>query len=228
MDIELPELTEFAAVLESDGRVVRGKRRPDPVLGAVSLGVPVVQAINAELAGGDAALRAFLADEAAAWRFHLIYLGATFNPGDSSHFRKAWLTVRMTRDDGADSPPPIAWSLTPQRAERSVERPRSVKISANLVFDASVEVTGVGKHNEIFIDTYGLQEPACTWEFTRTSLDEVRGTQRLAMVARVPKDTTITTVVDLRATLVRQRLGVISYRVPLDNASPLSFNLPPA
>jgi hypothetical protein len=220
MEIELPELAEVDAVLEPDDRVVRGADRPEPVRGAVSLGMPVVQAVTADLAGADAALRAFLADEATDWSFHLVYLGATFTPADGARFGKAWLTVRMSRDDGA-APPPIAWSLTPQRTERPVERPTSVKIGAKLIFDTSLEVAAAGRRNEVFIDSYGLQEPACTWEFSRTSVDELRGTQRLALVARVPKDIPVTGVVDLRATLLHRRLGLLSYRVPLaDHATP--------
>lgn len=223
MEIEVPDLTEAAGELVPDDRVTRAADRPDPVRGAVSLGVPVVQPITAELAGDDAALRAFLADQA--WSFHLVHLGATFTPGEDARFGQAWLTVRLARDDGAEVPPPIVWSLTPQRAERPVERSRSLKLGANLGFEASVELGTTGKASEVFVESYGLQEPACTWEFTPTSSDEVRGSQRLALVARIPREAAVTGSVDLRATLTRKRLGVFPFRVALDSGEPLSFAL---
>jgi hypothetical protein len=227
MEIELPELREVPVVFPPDFGGRHGQPRSVPVHGEISLGEPVVQAIDAELAGDDVALRAFVADQAPAWRFQVVFLGATFLPGDGAHFGKAWLTVRMTRDDGAAAPPAIAWSLTPQRSQRAIERPRSVRIGAGLVFDASVEVASSGKRNEVFVDTYGLQAPVCSWEFTRTSMDEIRGTQRLALVARIPKDATITGTVEVRGTIVRKRLGVLPYRIPLDSHIRLSFSLPP-
>lgn len=223
MEIEVPELTEAAGLLMPDDRVTRGTDRPDPVRGAVSLGVPVTQPITAELAGADAALRALLDDRA--WAFHLVHLGATFTPGEDASFGQAWLTVRLARDDGAEIPPPIVWSLTPQRAERPVERSRSLKIGANLGFEASVELGSTGTGSEVFVEGYGLQEPSCTWEFTPTSMDEVRGSQRLALVTRIPRDAAVTGSVDLRATLRRRRLGILPFRMALDTGEPLSFPL---
>jgi hypothetical protein len=224
MDIEVPELTEVPALLEPDGRVVRGQVKPDPVRGAVSVGLPVVQAITDELAAGDVALRTFLADEGSAWRFHLVHLGATFTPGED-RFGQAWLVVRLTRDDGAAAPTPIVWSLTPQRAQRPIDRSRTFKMSAKLVFEASAEIGSSVKGEETFVETYGLQEPSCTWEFTPTSLDPVRGTQRLALVARVPKDTRVTGSVELRATLSRKRFGLFPYTVALDGGAQLAFTI---
>jgi hypothetical protein len=225
MEIELPELIETAAILEPDARVTRGASRPDPVRGAVTLGLPVVQPINQKLVGDDAALLAFLTEEGSIWRFHLVYLACSFTPSDHASFGQAWLTVRMTRDDSLAEPPPIAWSLTPQRAERPVERSRTVRIGAKLALEIAAEVQTSAPHNEIFVQSYGLQEPTCSWEFTRTSLDEIRGTQRLALVARAPSDSAVTGTVELRATLGRQRLGLLTYRMALDSGSPLSFTL---
>jgi hypothetical protein len=225
MDIEVPELSETAAILEPEARVTRGSSRPDPVRGAVSLGLPVVQTINDELVGDDAALRSFLASEGSAWRFHLVHLACSFTPGGDASFGQALLTVRLTRDDGVAEPPPIAWSLTPQRAERAVERSRTVKIGAKLVLEMAVEMQTSGQHNEVFVESYGLQEPTCSWKFTRTSLDEISGTQRLALVARTPSDCLVTGTVDLRATLARRRLGMFPYRMALDSDRPLSFTL---
>jgi hypothetical protein len=122
-------------------------------------------------------------------------------------------------------PPPIVWSLTPQRAARPVERPQSLKISAKLAFEVSVELDTTGKGTEVFVESYGLQEPACTWEFTPTSMDEVRGSQRLALIARTPRKAAVTGSVDLRATLNRKRLGLFPFRVTLGTGEPLSFTL---
>ncbi|MBP2325904.1 hypothetical protein JOF56_006289 [Kibdelosporangium banguiense] len=222
MDIEVPGLTEAPAVLEPDSRTTRGKAKAEPVHGVVSVGLPVVQAITPELAAGDLALQAFLADTA--WTFHLVHLGATFAPGED-RFGQAWLTVTLARSDGAATPPPIIWSLTPQRAQRPIEQSRSLKLGAKLGFEASAEIVKSGKREEIFVETYGLQEPACTWEFTSTTLDQVRGTQRLALVARVPAGTPVSGSVELRATLSRKRLGLFPFKVAVSGGGPLGFTL---
>ncbi|MGI5375201.1 hypothetical protein ACQEV2_13315 [Streptomyces sp. CA-251387] len=223
MEIEVPELTEVATVLQPDDRVTRGGERPDPVRGAVSLGLPVVQPITEDLAGDDAALRTLLGDRE--WSFHLVHLGATFTPSEDARFGQAWLTVQLRRDDGAEAEPPIVWSLTPQRAAQPVERPLSFTLGARLLFEASIEVSTTGRRTEVFVEGYGLQEPTCTWEFTPTSTDEVRGSQRLALVARTPRETAVTGAVDLRATLTRRRLGFFPFRTTLDTGAPLSFTI---
>lgn len=224
MEIEFPDLTQVAAVLEPDERVTRQDSRPEPVRDALSVGMPVVQDITADLVGEDLALRAFLADGNAQWRYHLVHLGTSFTPADGAHFGQAWLTMRLTRDDEA-TPPAIVWSVTPQRSEQSVERPKTVKLGAKLVFEASAEIQSTSKHTAVFLDSYGLLEPSCTWEFTRTSLHEIRGSQRLSAVIRTPRDATVTGSIDLRATLTRRRFGMFSFRVALDNGSPIAFTL---
>jgi hypothetical protein len=227
VDIEVPELVETAAVLEPDGRVTRGQVKPETVRGAVSVGLPVVQPVTEELAAGDLALKTFLADQRSAWRFHLVHLGATFTPGDD-RFSQAWLAVRLARDDGANTPTPIVWSLTPQRAQRPVDRTRTLKLGAKLGFEAAAEISTSGKREEIFVESYGLQEPACTWEFITTTLDEIRGTQRLAIVARIPSDAAVTGTVELRAILSRKRFGLFTYKAALDSGAPMSFTLGPS
>src|SRR3954463_1992293 len=107
MEIEVPRLAEVDGVLEADERVTRTNGRPPqdrpaPVRDAVSLGFPIVQQLTADLAGDDTALRTFLADPA--WNFHLIHLGATFTPQEDARFSRAWITVRLTRDDGIPVP----------------------------------------------------------------------------------------------------------------------------
>jgi hypothetical protein len=228
MDVAVPELRDAPVTLVPAARVTRGFRgresSPDQLRDALSLGVPVVQAVSAELAGEDKALLAFLAQEASAWRFHLVHLGCTFMPGDGDRFDQAWLSVQLARSDG-DSPPPIAWSLAPDRASRPVTNPRTITLGAKLLIEASVEVQTSGSHTETFVTTYGLQEPNCSWEFTRTSLDELRGTQRLALITRSPKDVSVTGTISLRATFTRPRFSKITYRLLEADAEALSFAL---
>lgn len=228
MDIPVPELIDAPVTLVPDARVTRRFQRsassPGPLSGALSLGVPVVQAVSAELAGEDKALLAFLAQGASAWRFHLVHLGCTFMPGKGDRFDRAWLSVQLARPDG-DSPPPIAWSLAPEQASRPVTNPRTITLGAKLLLEASLEVQTSGSHTETFVTTYGLQEPNCSWEFTRTSLDELRGTQRLTLITRSPKDVSVTGTIALRATLTRPRFPKITYRILEADSETLSFAL---
>jgi hypothetical protein len=74
----------------------------------------------------------------------------------------------------------------------------------------------------VFLDTCGLQEPACTWEFTRTALHEIRGSQRLAAVVRTPRDAPTSGSIELRATLTRKKFGMFAFRAAVDNGSPIA------
>lgn len=225
LTVEVPDLAQVDAIIEPDWGARGDSHRPDPMAGVISLGRPISQQITVDLAGDDAALRAFLTDEGSAWCFHVVHLGVTFKPDDGSRIGQAWLTVRLARADGVPEPPPIAWSLMPPRSERPVERTRSLTIGANLGFDASLEFATRGRRNVVFVETYGLQQPTCGWEFNRTPLDEIRGTQRLALIARIPKDTVTTGIVELDASVIRRRLGILPYRTALAGV-PLSFALP--
>ncbi|GAA4070226.1 hypothetical protein [Nonomuraea soli] len=225
MELDAPDLAWLPATMTADARVTRGRPRPAPVRGAVTLGRPVVQPLTEELAAGDPPLRAFLAEQGGAWRFHLVHLGCSFLPEPGARFAQAWLTVRLARADGVPEPVPIAWSLDPLRSERPVEQTTTVKIGAKAVLEAGVEVSTTGSRTEVFLTAYGLQEDTCTWEFTRTAREEIRGGQRLALVARTPGRALAVGEVELRATLVRRRLGVLPYRVALDGGEPLTFRL---
>ena len=153
-------------------------------------------------------------------------MACSFVSSEDTRFGQAWLTVRLGRGDDRVEPTPIVWSLTPQRSERFVAQTRTVKVGAKLwLGEGNVEVQSSGSHGEIFLDTYGLQEPSCTWEFTRTSSDEIRGTHRLALVTRAPADAPVNGTVELTATVQRKRFGLFTYRVMLDGGAAVEFSL---
>ncbi len=226
MELDIPPLRDIPAVLEPDIRATRGQReRADLVVGACSVGEPVVHAVTTELAGADAALKAFLDQTGSTWRFYVVFLGCTFNAPDGMRFDNAWLTVHLTRADGA-VPTPIVWSVDPQRRTRAYDQTRSVSFGASLgIGKASVEVSSTGQADEVFIEAFGLQESACTWEFSRTAAEEISGMHRLVLVTRCPSDAPSKGRVEIRATLSRRRFSVIPYRMTTPDRPEVSFVL---
>jgi hypothetical protein len=226
MELEIPLLRDIPAVLEPDIRATRGDRElADPIAGACSVGEPIVHAVTTELAGADTALTAFIQQTSSTWQFHVVFLGCSFNAPDGMHFDKAWLTVHLERADGA-VPAPIAWSIDPLRLARAVERTRSISLGASLgIGKASVDVSSTGQADELFVEAFGLQESACTWEFSRTTAEIISGTQRLVLVTRSPVDAPSAGRVEIRATLSRRRFSVIPYRVTTPERPYVCFEL---
>jgi len=227
MELRIPELTEIPVPLHLELRTTRRRTGPSlgPIPGAVSLGIPVVRPADSDLVGEDATLRAFLAEQNSQWRFHLIFLGCSFLPGDAK-IQRAWLTVSLTRDDGRPAPAPIAWSCTPLREEKPADRPpNKITLTAGMIIKASAEFTTSSAPDEVSIEAYGLQEPACTWQFNRTSRADLTGSRRLVLVTRIPHGTHVTGAVELRATLTRKRLGLLTHTSKLDDNLPLTFSL---
>jgi hypothetical protein len=237
MEIYVPTLKEFAVMLEpqelsgvpSDVDMVRGRGRPaaTPVHDALSMGVPVVQPMTHDLAGDDLPLRAFLAGDGSGWSFHLVSLSCTFSPRGREIFRWARVTVRLTAHGVQGELPPIAWSLTPLSASRPVEQTGTVTLGATLGFvGVSADLGTARRHKETFVTAYGLQQPVCSWEFTRTSTDELLGCQALRLVVRSPRGLRTRGDVQLEAVLARRSIGALGYRAAAPSAGePLAFAL---
>lgn len=226
MELEIPELRELPVVLEPEVR--RTRRIGDKAAaleGALSLGEPIVQAVTPELAGDDTPLREFIA-QTQEWRFFVVYLGCSFLPPDGAEFDKAWVSVQLRRTD-LQEPGPIVWSLAPVHAKRAVERSRTIRLGANVQLgQAFVELGSRGEASEIFIESFGLQQASCTWMFSKTSTEQIRGAHRLVLVARCPGGNLSQGVVEVRAILRRQRWALSRYRAPLPEGSQLEFSLP--
>ena len=225
MDVTVPELEYVAVTLAPERHTTRGFGRPPaPLTDVVTLGMPVVQRVTSDLAGADTSLTQFLRDNDSRWKFHIVHLGCSFRPPAGMNIAKARLSVELGAADEATRP--IVWSLSPQRMQRAVERSRGLKLGANLgIAETAVEVTVAGEASEVFIESFGLQESACAWEFRQTVMDSVSGTHRLAVVTRSQRDLSPSGRISMSATITYRRFKLLQFRSDLTEQEPLAFQL---
>ena len=225
MEIVPPDLEYVPVALAADSSQTRSLGRPPVISSAVELGFPVAQPITEELTGEDEALRQFLRHNVREWQFHLVHLGCSFHPDDGMQIAKARVAVRLNPGEaGGTSAPAIVWSLDPQRTERPVDISQSVKLGAKLAFaEAALEMTSEGKGAEVFIEAYGLQQSACSWEFRRTARDKVSGTYRLALIVRSFRGTSASGEVTVDATVSYRRFSLMPFRSELARQPPVAF-----
>lgn len=233
MDVIVPELAEVDVMLEPDMDEVRLRlgegnvKRPSALHGIFTLGIPIVQPVTTALAGDDMALQAFLVEERAAARFFLVHLSCSFRPPKGADFEEAWVTVHLRTDDGETAASTaISWSMNPRRETRVASRSRTLKLDAKLSFiEASAEFGDEGEADEVFIESFGLREATCTWEFRRTHAQALRGSQSLALVARCPTHTETSGLVEVQATLRMRKFGLIPFWANMPEHEPISFSL---
>jgi hypothetical protein len=225
VELPVPQLDDVPVVLEPDTRTTRGRHeQTGPVHGAVSLGVPIVQPVTAALAADDLPLREFLEKNGAQWSYSLVYLGCTFLPVSGSTFEKAWVTVDLGQPDAPDARS-IIWSMSPMRQSSQRQISRTIKLGATVgIVEGSVEMGSDGSQTETFLQAFGLQEPSCSWEFSRTLADEIRGSFRLMLVARRPAQFPSRGAMKVSATLNRRWLGLTTYRASAAEA-PVWFSI---
>jgi hypothetical protein len=227
MEVTVPELTPVPTVLTSTRSADRGRAASPPELrDRLSLGEPLALPLTPDRTGEDAALRAFVEAEAATSGYWLVHLACTFTPADDERLERAWLTVSLERDDGAQAPGPIAWSMAPMRLERPLQRGRTLKIGANAAFaSAGVETGTTTTGAAVYLAALNLQEPTPTWEFTRTAADEIRGATQLALVVRAPRAAPVSGTVELTAALRTRRFGLLPMRAETLARPAIGFRL---
>ena len=236
--IELPELEQRGVSLVPRLRTVRGSARSDPELASpvperLAIGGPWTRPLTPQgLADGELEPDAqrFLEHESLAAEFFLVQLTCTFRPLDDEPFAKAVLAVTLS-GSSPDTPPPIAWSMQPDRLTRPASLSRTLKLSASL------KIMGVGlsgeagqtrdrPDDEIFLEALyeGLSTPA--WELTSTSSGAISGLHRFVLVVRSVKAAHVVGRATLGATISKRRFGFIPYEAALgDDAAPLEFRL---
>jgi hypothetical protein len=223
MEVAAPELRILETVLEPSATVTRGGVE---LRDQLSVGEPLAIRVTPDFAGADAALAQFVAAEEATASYWLVHLACTFAPSNGRRIDEALLSVALERDDGAAAPPPIAWSMAPMVLERPTQQARTLKLGANLQavqagMDAGTTVTGAHVH----LRAVGLHESRPAWEFRRTPADEVRGSYRLALVARVPRDAPASGIVAVEATIHEQSRMLRKMRARAVERSGMRFRL---
>ncbi len=214
IEIDVPELRMAEVQFVPDARQLRGPGSivPDPPLdGLASMGVPVVVGLDDAYLAQDPELAAFVASQQPTYRFALVHLAVTFRPDrkDLSP-KKAWAMFSLNAPASAIASAPIVWSMQPDRLETEEKIPSTVKLGAKL---SLVELTGerstIETRRTTTVEAFGLQETRATWEFSAGGRPRLLGSQRLALVTRLPPEP-CTGAFDLRLQVQQRRFGLFS------------------
>jgi hypothetical protein len=202
----------------------------EELAGRLSIGEPIAIPLEAaDLDSDDAAdrdLRLFLESEATTHAYYLVRLACTFRPEAGEPFAQASLGVLLTRADGVPEPKPIAWSMTPRRAEDSVEFSTSVKLEGKASLGGFVDVSGgpqiTKKLTRRQIQLAALNELGSNpiWELRKTESGDIDGSYLFALVVRAPRGIPAHAKLALSASIERARLAgrFFTYRALLPDA----------
>jgi hypothetical protein len=159
----------------------------------------------------DHELRNFINHEAATHAYWLVRLACTFQAESDEPFVRAWLNLKLARDDGKAEPEPVAWSMTPFALLQLRDSPWTIKVGASAkILNAETE-WHPGAKAQAAVLAIGELEATPGWEFARTDAAPLSGTQRLAFVLRAPRDVPTMGELSVDATIRRRRMGVIPH-----------------
>lgn len=209
IQVDVPELVERPLSFIPDSRT-RGwtpaGRRPMPrpavpspaaLAGRIKLGGPVCVPVTDSYVDKDADLRAFLAQEALRFTYHLVHLSLSCAP-EPQKPRLEWVEVQLMLTSSDHAEPAIAWSMTPLRITDPAEVTSSWQLGPQLKL-LGVEAT-LGKLDrsrtnhqaEVYLEGRNELRYDPVWELRRTRTMALRGSHRMIMVVRAARGSTTT------------------------------------
>lgn len=232
--IALADVVEHEVELVAEDRPVKGVTGSvPPVAGRLSIGEPIVVALDAQrLDDVQAAHLATHPDQS----FHLVQLRCSFLAGAGEAIDSAWFQVALTRTAGASGGRPgapgdaagggpIAWSLAPLRRVDVTPVDRTVRLGADLTFaqalgvSPSVEVQTAGPRSHVWLRAVGEREANFAWEFRAGDVVDLGGSHDLVAVVRTPEPAGTTARLDVVVNVRRRRWGIFPYHARLDPAT---------
>jgi hypothetical protein len=224
IEIDLEPLTPRVVPLAP--RVERGRSDDvGPAVGPVSVGGPISIPLTKESAPDDPDLAAFV-DADSDHRYDLVHLAGTFAPVDEP-LQRVWFIVQLARPDKGPSPLPIAWSMKPERLSDDVTNSSKATIGADAkLLSAGLELGSSRVSKDVSLQALYTMQSNPTWILERTKSAEISGTQRFVLVVRSPRDAPAHGRLEVGALIRKKRLGLLSYKVPLDAIpDPLEFQV---
>ena len=176
----------------------------------------------------DHELQQFIEQQSSEFQFYLVLLACSFSPSDDEPFVRAWIEVQLSRADKTDGTHPIAWSMKPKRTTTPIDFSNKLEVGGSLKFPLA-DVSTKGEENKtwsreyIFIDALNELHDHPIWQFSKTPLQELRGSHRLAMIVRSPIESGTTASVGLSATVQRKRFGLIAYNAAFPEGKRKNF-----
>lgn len=180
----------------------------------------------------DPQLRAFMnADHTHA--YHLLLLRCTFDTCDEEPFDEALVRFRLACIEPVAGDPPIGWDAIPERAtsdEGTLTTTTSMAAKAAVLgaeIGPGFNRTTTHGLQPVYAEIHGLLSPTPRWKLRRTPGRPLTGDQPLSLVVRAPLHPIIAEL-DVTASTVQRRLGLIPYRVDVPRQAATVLLVPPS
>ena len=180
--------------------------------GRITVGGPLAVPVTPDYVANDAALRAFVAQEATSVTYHLVHLSLSLrNESGTPPLETVDLELTLS---SPSLPEPQAWSMMPKQIIDESQ------VTTNVQLDPQLHLFGVGgslgsagqstveQAHEVFLEALNELGGNPAWHFKRTRRMDLRGCHRLIMVLRAPRHATTDVYIVVRASVEIGRRGL--------------------
>ncbi|WP_369232454.1 hypothetical protein AB5J56_10910 [Streptomyces sp. R21] len=234
IEATFPELPEesLSLALDRTGRAGEPVPAGPPLDGRVSLGGPFAVPVTPAYVAADKDLAAFVEQESARARYHVVHLAVTVAPEPRTpRLDSVQVELGLSPSGGpavgAGQEPPIAWSMTPSKISHEVEIGTSLKIGPQLKIGPVQATLGeagrtrTARRSHPLVEALGELSPQPRWVMRATKDAPLSGSQRLIMVIRVPIGMTAELLTTMHASVMK---GSILRRYVRQLPGPLSLS----
>ena len=220
--MELPDVPERQALLEPGPEELTVRGGSEQLAGPLRMRLAVMGPVHRRIAASDVAhdpeLAGFIKSQGGDYTFHALRLSCSFRPADDEPFTGCWVGIGLSRADGADGEPPIAWSMEPDRLSQPAHVSKTFTFKAELKLPlagiSGSAARGSSSHAALaFVQAYGELGSEPSWEFRRIPGGDLNGMHQLKLVVRAPSGVPVQGTTSIEANIERRRFGVVKYRV---------------
>lgn len=216
---------EWSDVTLVPGDAVRDPRQED-VAGLVRVAKPVVGDATALSRAAHQELDPEIKLLSSRYVFPYLRFAVSIRPGDNYDVRFVALDVNLESPHNEA----ICWSMQPLRVDQEIKARTESKLSSKLkleVAEIGGEESEIGEYviYQPTVEAFNLNQEDPAWELRSVEGRKLSGIQLLHMVVRLPKESTATARVSLRADISRRGF-LWSYRARRSDQSEELFATP--
>jgi hypothetical protein len=191
--------------------------------GRVSLGTPIGQPLNEELAANDIALKNLLRHNVES-AFHFVQLACSFMPEKATTFTSVNLRAQLRHAAPAPEKP-IAMALIPSTTGEQGSGDIGAGVEATLgVVKFKVDGKQSEKWTKLTIVPFGLQTSLAGWELRETKLSPIEGIFAFALVVKSIRGVPVQVRASLSAVATETKFAFVHHDTAV-SADPLTITL---
>ena len=224
LEFQEPQLEDLTLVNIDTVRGATSDTGVAPLTGRVAVGGPHGFKISAARVAADQELRKFIDQNSSRHEYYFVHMAVSFSTLGHPRLKSAKVELALTSVPAM--PEPCTLSLDPLAAGHQVKVDNKVRILPAVKIADQVELSlgdyerGTAyERSEHFVRGLGLDGSRPGWEFTRTTVAELEGTYRLAMVVQAEYGAALS----VTGRVTAQVRGNIPWRFGRELPTPLDF-----